>query len=389
MIDLAVGSSFLKKILLRLLTVLITLAILLVFAEFATRFFTNTPQPLLVNHPIVGATYIPNYEGSLFVPESQREVDVRFTKDGFRGENRPYAKPPNTRRIALIGDSQIAAIATPEAQTLAVQLEKMLQKQDPKTNWEVLNFGVSGASTGQELVLYREVVSKYDPDLVICAYFVGNDFSDNCDWLSWHPRIYLDTDADSNLVVKPFSKKRKKMTAWLNRYSRFYVWQKHRVQQAIKSAESSEKLFKIREGQLIFMDKNTPELNKAWQLNERLIKQFHKEVKTNKQHFICLVLPDYLELYPDAWTDFQPKDPAAAPFLKNNYPRQRLDSIFQKRQIPHIFAADSLRQYIDGRTINDTTAWIMYGGKGHLNEKGQAITADVIYQYFMNHPIVK
>ena len=42
----------------------------------------------------------------------------------------------------------------------------MLNGADPATVWEVINFGISSSSTGQELVLYSEVVSRYHPDIV-------------------------------------------------------------------------------------------------------------------------------------------------------------------------------------------------------------------------------
>ncbi len=44
---------------------------------------------------------------------------------------------------------------------------------------EVINFGVSGYGTAQELLTLREKVWKYSPDLVLLAITTNNDITDN------------------------------------------------------------------------------------------------------------------------------------------------------------------------------------------------------------------
>ena len=46
-------------------------------------------------------------------------------------------------------------------------------------NIEIINFGVSGYGTAQELITLREQVWKYSPDLVILAVTTNNDITDN------------------------------------------------------------------------------------------------------------------------------------------------------------------------------------------------------------------
>lgn len=71
-------------------------------------------------------------------------------------------------------------------------MENKLNLQYPQVHWEVFNFGVSGANTAQELNLYRELVRKYNMDIIVCAYYNGNDFSDNSLRLGRSPGIYMD-----------------------------------------------------------------------------------------------------------------------------------------------------------------------------------------------------
>ena len=41
---------------------------------------------------------------------------------------------------------------------------------------EVINFGVTEYSTAQELLTLRHNAWNYNPDLIILAFFIGNDF---------------------------------------------------------------------------------------------------------------------------------------------------------------------------------------------------------------------
>src|SRR5205814_6625220 len=49
----------------------------------------------------------------------------------------------------------------------------------PGKKIEVLNFGVSGYGTAQELLTLREQVWKYSPDIVMLAITTNNDITDN------------------------------------------------------------------------------------------------------------------------------------------------------------------------------------------------------------------
>lgn len=56
------------------------------------------------------------------------------------------------------------------------QLEKVLRESGKLV--EVYNFGISGWGNDQEYLAYKNIVSSYQPDLVILAYYI-NDPMDN------------------------------------------------------------------------------------------------------------------------------------------------------------------------------------------------------------------
>ncbi len=377
--------KILKKIIFRVLLVFISLFIFVTLAELIVRIFSNIQPPLKIKDSEIGEKYIPNYSKKIFINESQQYVRLKFNKDGFRESNRPYKKPQNTCRIAILGDSQIAAIATTTEETLVYQLEQKLNQQHPDITWEVFNFGITAASTAQELVLFRRLVTKYNPDIVICAYYIGNDFSDNYDRLSTYPRIYMDMDQNGDLYIKPYFTVQKKISTWLNRHSRFYVWQKHTTNILADKLKKSDTFYKVREGKLIFMNKDSEKLNYAWKLNEKIIHTFHKEVLQETGYFLFVVIPNSHQLYHDRWKSFVVKDPEAQPYLDADHPDRKLSGILRKKNIDSIFLRRRLKDYIDNRPHYEPAAQVLYNGTGHLNEKGQKLSAEIIYKHLLDN----
>lgn len=124
------------------------------------------------------------------------EIDVSINEEGFRGRAFTPAKPPGVFRVAVLGDSYVFGHGVEEGETFAAQLEARLQT--PARPVEVLNLGVIGYSTDQELLLLRDRVLDWAPDLVILAIY-RNDVLDNGRDTAWglyrKPRFVRDGEA--------------------------------------------------------------------------------------------------------------------------------------------------------------------------------------------------
>jgi hypothetical protein len=81
-------------------------------------------------------------------------------------------------------------------EVLTARLEKLLNT-GAKTPTEVINVGRTGSSTIREYDLYRLIARRFSPDVVVLAYFLGNDLRevveehDQDELRRWHPQGFV------------------------------------------------------------------------------------------------------------------------------------------------------------------------------------------------------
>ncbi|MFN0070193.1 MAG: alginate O-acetyltransferase AlgX-related protein, partial [Chloroflexota bacterium] len=113
---------------------------------------------------------------------------VTINSQNLRGHETTYAKPADTYRVIVLGDSFVFAVQVDEPDTLVSRLATSLQPPAPFTKIETINAGTDGWSTTNELAWLTTEGVHYEPDLVLLLFFVGNDPGENADrvdgWLT-------------------------------------------------------------------------------------------------------------------------------------------------------------------------------------------------------------
>jgi hypothetical protein len=108
-------------------------------------------------------------------------VLVRTSSAGLRDREHAREKPAGTVRIAVLGDSFAEALQVAAEQTFWAVLERELGRCPAYAGRtiEVMNFGVGGYGTAQELLTLRDQALQYGPDLVLLAFYTENDVLNN------------------------------------------------------------------------------------------------------------------------------------------------------------------------------------------------------------------
>lgn len=105
--------------------------------------------------------------------DDDASVSGTINEHGFRGASTTLRKRPGTLRIAFLGDSFTLGMGLRDADTLPAQFERLLGEP----NVEVLNFGVSGTETPEQMAYLEQRVLQFAPDCVIVVAF-PNDATD-------------------------------------------------------------------------------------------------------------------------------------------------------------------------------------------------------------------
>lgn len=357
--------------------ILSSLLVVALLFEVGLRVFGIVDASIKESHPVIGERYVPNFEGEIYVSEVEKRVHIRINESGFRGVNRPQKKPNGVRRVALIGDSFIAAMASEEKDTAAVQLEQLLNESDEANRWEVLNFGISGAGTGTELVVYREVARHYKPDFVVCVVYIDNDISDNSPELSWKSgRIYFALDDDRQPVQLPYASSRRGATNWLNRNSRLYVWQKRLIARA-RSAISVDTDVVAR----IYKTKPSREVADSWEVTGKLLKMFRDEVHAHGSRFVVVAIPSPRQVYDDLWKDFVDGTDSSHGTIDRDFPDKQLTRMCATADIPLLLLRPAFRKATPSRSADKEDEWLIIKGRGHFNRAGNRLTAQEIHRF--------
>jgi hypothetical protein len=361
-----------------------SLAFVLLAAEAGVRLLARDSPSLLVADRLVGKRFLPGFAGRVYVPECGCDVDLRFNRDGLRGPDRPRQAPPGVKRVAIVGDSMIAAVATAEERTLASVLESRLRASRPDVGWEVMNAGVSSSSTGSELALYREVLAAYSPDVVVLVFWIGNDLADNSAALTSAPRLYFDLDSQGRLKQLPFAFEPHPLGEWLDRHSRFYVWQKSALRQARAALRAASPALEPVE--LVFARPEPEAASHAWAISAALVAAFAREVEARGSQLVLVAASAPAQVYDDLWAELAARAAREATPLQREHPDERLVALSRAAGIPFLSLREAFRAKAPHRDSRRLDEQLYYEGRFHWNDAGNALAADAVHDLVAGLP---
>ena len=130
-------------------------------------------QSLFIPDPAIGYRLRPG--ANVRFATAEFDTRIAINAQGVRDDEPIGPKPPNERRIVVLGDSLVMSVQVDAPQTFCQLLEDRLNRAGSAIRYRVINAGVQGYGPVEELLFFRNVARRVEPDLVIATVFVGND----------------------------------------------------------------------------------------------------------------------------------------------------------------------------------------------------------------------
>jgi hypothetical protein len=387
----------------RLQLLVVSLLMASLFAEVTLRVIGYSFPNFYMIDPDRGVALRPGMEGWY---RKEGETYIRINGDGLRDREHTKQKPADTVRIAVVGDSYAEAFQVPVEDAFWHIMEERLQgcQRFGRRKVEVLNFGVSGYGTAQELITLQKHVWNYQPDIVLLAVTTNNDITDNLRALKQTDQVPYFILRDGKLTLDDSFKSNKsfrwrqsspaRLGSWIFDHSRViqltaramstvkyyfshnsapaaFLTVHAQAQDAVGSKASEE----VGIDNKIYCEPATANWEEAWHVTESLIPEMDREVKARGAEFLVVTLSNGIQVLPD---------PAArAAFMRRVgstdifYPDKRLKSLGEREGFTVFNLAPDLQAYADEHKA------FLHGfgkdlGNGHWNQLGHRVAGELL-----------
>ena len=360
----------LRKWLVNGLVVIAATVFALVMAEIAVR--VAAPRPTSIAHQDRYGLAM-HYPGiTRYRPQHGQTVTINSA--GMRDREHDLAKADGTFRVLLLGDSFMEAQQVAFEASLPSMLERDLTEQAGRTV-EVINAGVSGWGTDDQLRYLTEYGLPYDPDLVLVAMTLHNDVSDNL-------RQYWHTARDGRLVSQErepipwFTYKTLELKAFLAvRFQLVQVFREVRYRnEMVESGEALQSHVRT-----LFDDPPPEEVAFGWQLTRLLLDRLQSVAHESGAPVVVAMLPIIHQLSPRLFEELIGSEAAGGSELDIDEPQQMMRGIADDLGLPLIDLAPAFREWT---AEHDVPLYVL--SDGHWNEAGHRLATEVVTEQLLS-----
>lgn len=376
----------------KLLAAAISLLGSFIAAEGLVRLL-NLAQPLALEVTPYGYRQRP---GAYYFNTGEGNSSGHYNRFGLRDRDiYELRKPPKTYRILIFGDSYTEAPHVDVGSTYENLLEDRLNKialSERYDRFEVLNFGLVGAGTGEQLLRFKHQGAPFQPDLVVLAFFAGNDYEENalvCSGVNNRPYFRQGAqglELDNSFYAGRrgrlramlwFLRQKSALFDGLYRQTKLVLnrgfWAQREVKQSSAPNASFSDLFvdglkqsRYHQSQLLLKD-YPPYLQECTQITFALLKEFQREAAAAGSQFLVVIIPiDY-----QVQTDMIKPEVFAEYPLERDKPVRLVADFLRREGMAHFSLLAMLRRSYEKDKKNS------YGFsgslRGHMNQWGHRL----------------
>lgn len=362
------------------------------------------------------------------------DLPIEINSQGLHDSEHTYDKPAGVYRILILGDSFTEAVQVPIADNFSRRLGDCLNQQNQQPV-EVINSGVSYYSSAEELFFLQHEGWRYQPDLVLVAFYVGNDieayearkredgwvaslggFLTELDeagnlkktWVDWaSPSPYEDisplqrllqrTSRIYRLLAHPDSK----AAEWLDQQKDAFNetpmsrWLAPAQAPGRPTAWAAGGTLPNNFDLVIYAPtfpggpNMPPEVGETWAILQKIFAEFKQASAAMKAGLGVLIIPAreqaHQRYYQATYQQFSKRYGTSLAHIAWNYaqPDQALGRLFAQQDIPYLDLLPPLRAY-------DATGGpsLYFEEDGHFNQAGHRLTAELACQWIQEQQFI-
>lgn len=383
--------------------------------------------------PDVGWRLRPNAEYRY--QRDEYDVLIEVNSQGLHDIEQGYEKAPGAYRLLVLGDSFAEAVQVPISDNFSRRLADCLNERYQRPI-EVINSGVSYYSSAEELYFLQHEGQRYQPDLVLVAFYVGNDieayearkredgwvaslggYMTELDetgnlkktWLDWaNPSPYEEISPLQRLlrrisrIYQLFAHPDSKLTEWLDEQKDVFNdttigrWLKPSSRPPVRPRDRTAGEILPNNFDLIIYAPTfpngpdmPPEVAETWAILQKIFAEFKQTSATMNAKLGVLIIPAreqaHQHYYQATYQEFSSRYGLSLGRIAWNYaqPDQALGQLFTEQNIPYLDLLPPLRAY-------DATngPFLYFKEDGHFNQAGHRLTAQAACQWVQNQQFI-
>lgn len=362
----------------------------LIVAEIGLRLAGYSFPDFYISNDALGYALIPNMHSTY---RKEGKSFVRINTDGFHDVEHEIAKASGVKRIAVIGDSYVEALQVEREASFInfIRDETEACGAFGGSRIELLGFGVSGYGTAQELIMLRNKVMKYSPNVVILIMTTNNDISDNSRVFKKISIPYFEY-RDGSLTLDNSFRNEAGFAVRNSAISRLGIWLRNnlRVVQAIGEIQISLK-YKYKRWKeksavetvpaetgidiQVYRPPTDENWGNAWRVTEGIVDLMKNEVEGKGAKFVVVTASNGIQVVPDVESRTSFAKTLGVDDLF--YPDRRIADFCRSKSIPVVTLAPFLADYAAREHVN------LHGfegnpGFGHWNATGHRVAGTEI-----------
>jgi hypothetical protein len=282
-------------------------------------------------------------------------------------------------RILLLGDSFTEALQVPFEASLPSLIEGALAQRTGK-RIEVINAGVGGWGTDDELRYLTSYGLRYHPDLVVVAMTLHNDIRDNLrqDWHRVEGGVLMDQPRSPMSVLDWKLTQVKAYAA--TRFQTYQLWRRVRHGSEIRQAGQQLRSHVVQ----LFEAQTPPRIAEGVTLTDLELQRIQAVTQGAGGRVVLVLLPIRYQLSDSSFADFVRGAQMSPAAMQIEKPQQMITPLAESLGIPVIDLLPRFREW-----TAEGAAPLYLNWDGHWTEAGHRLAAEVVTDGLLRVGVVK